>query len=138
MAVFTWPAQHPTSAAVIFVTAITLLSYYAYSHYYLSHIRRAFKLRYGCQPSASALTGKGPLGFWNLYKVIKAKNNNKLLDFFHQRHTEFGATYVDENLMRRLVVTNDPENIKCALATRFEDWYVAAPARLCECAETLF
>jgi len=126
MAVFTWPSQHPTSAAIIFVTATALLSYYAYSRYYLYHSRRAFKLRHGCQPAASELTGKGPLGLWNLYKVIKKKNQNQLLDYFHQRHTELGATYIDENLMRRLVVTNDAENIKCALATRFEDWYVEA------------
>jgi len=129
MAVFTWPAQHPTSAAITFVTAIALLSYYAYSQYYLNHTRRAFKLRHGCQPPASEMTGAGPLGLVNLYKVIKKKNQNKLLEFFDERHTELGSTYVDANVMRKLVVTNDSENIKCALATRFEDWYVATLMR---------
>jgi hypothetical protein len=124
MAVFNWPSQHPTSAAIVFVTATALLSYLAYSHYYLEHTRRAFKLRHGCQPATSNLTGTGPFGIFNMYTVVKAKNNNKLLEFFHERHDELGATYVDDKLHRQLVMTNDPENIKCVLATRFEDWYV--------------
>ena len=124
MALFTWPAQHPTTAGLIFVTAISLLSYYAYSQYHLNHTRRAFKLRHGCQPTTSTLTGTGPFGFLNLYKIIKAKNNHQFLEFFHRRHAEFGTTYVNQNLSRRLVITNDPENIKTALSTRFEDWYV--------------
>lgn len=132
MAVFTWPAQHPTSAAIIFVTATALLSYLAYSHYYLEQTRRAFKLRHGCQPAAAKLTGKGPLGLWNLYTVIKAKNENRLLEFAHQRHDDLGSTYINNNLRGQLhvVFTNDPENIKCALATRFEDWYVLIAQRI--------
>lgn len=124
MAVFTWPAQHPTSAATLFVTTVALLSYLAYSRYYLEHTRRAFKLRHGCQPTTSTLNGKGPLGLWNLYTVIKARNSNKMLQLFNQRHDELGPTYANESFRKLLVFTNDPENIKCALATRFEDWYV--------------
>jgi hypothetical protein len=70
------------------------------------------------------LTGTGPFGFLNLYKIIKAKNNKQFLELFHRRHAEFGATYVNQNMSRRLVITNDPANIKTALSTRFEDWYV--------------
>ena len=40
MALFTWPAQHPTTAGLIFVTLISLASYYAYSQYHLNHTRR--------------------------------------------------------------------------------------------------
>lgn len=122
MALFTWPAQHPTTAGLIFVTLISLASYYAYSQYHLNHTRRAFKLRHGCQPQTSTLTGIGPFGLVNLYKIIKAKNNKQFLEFFHRRHAELGTTYINENLSRRLVITNDPENIKAALATKFEDW----------------
>jgi hypothetical protein len=103
---------------------ISLASYYAYSQYHLNHTRRAFKLRHGCQPQTSTLTGIGPFGLVNLYKIIKAKNNKQFLEFFHRRHAELGTTYINENLSRRLVITNDPENIKAALATKFEDWYV--------------
>lgn len=124
MALFTWPAQHPTTAGLIFVTLISLASYYAYSQYHLNYTRRAFKLRHGCQPATSTLTGTDPFGLLNLYKIIKAKNNKQFLEFFHRRHAELGTTYVNQNLSRRLVITNDPENIKTALSTRFEDWYV--------------
>lgn len=124
MALFTWPAQHPTSAATVFVATVALLSYLAYSRYYLEHTRCAFKLRHGCQPTTSTLNSKGPLGFWNLYIVIKARNSNKLLKLFNQRHDELGPTYANQSLSKLLVFTNDPENVKCALATRFEDWYV--------------
>jgi hypothetical protein len=128
MALFAWPAQHPTTAGLIFVTAISLLSYYAYSQYALNYSRRAFKLRHGCQPATSTLTGTGPFGLWNLYKVIKAKNDKQFLEFFHRRHADLGTTYINQNRSRRLVITNDPENIKTALSTRFEDWYAIAVA----------
>ena len=127
MALFNWPAQHPTTAGLIFVTIISLLSYYAYSQYHLNHTRRAFKLRHGCQPATSTLTG---FGIVSLYKIIKAKNGKQFLEFFHRRHAELGTTYVSESLTRTLVITNDPENIKTALLTRFEDWYVSSVVRV--------
>ena len=125
MALFTWPADHPTTASLIFVTLTTFLSYYAYSQYHLNATRRAFKLRHGCQPVSSVLTGVGPFGIWNLLAIIKAKRGNRFLEFFHHRHAELGTTYLNRGWVgRKLVITNDPENIKAALATRFEDWYV--------------
>lgn len=122
MAVFIWPSQHPTSAAIVFVTAISLLSYLAYSRYYLEQSRRAFKLRHGCQPATSTQMGRGPFDLVNLYKIISAKRDNKLLALFHQRHHDLGRTYVSRSRGIPAVLTNDPENIKCALGTRFEDW----------------
>lgn len=122
MAVFSWPSEHSASAAIIFVNAIALLSYLAYSRYYLEQSRRSFKLRHGCQPATSTMKGKGPFGLRNMYEVITAKRNNKLLALFHQRHNDLGSTYISKNRGINVVLTNDPENIKCALGTRFEDW----------------
>lgn len=124
MAAFAWPSQHPTAAAIVFVALTAVTTYLAYSRYETEQRRRAFKLRHGCQPATSILPGIGPFGLFNLYRIVKAKNNNRLLDLFHQRHEDLGRTYVNKNMNKHLVMTNDPENIKCVLATRFEDWYV--------------
>lgn len=124
MAVFTWPSQHPTVAAVIFIATTALVTYLAYSRYELEQRRRAFILRHGCQPATSFLPGTGPFGLRNLYEIIKAKNENRLLDLFHERHEQLGRTYANKNMNKMHVMTNDPENIKAVLATRFDDWYV--------------
>lgn len=122
MSLLPWSNQVPASAAIIVVLGTALLSYLVYSHYYLQQTRKAFKLRHGCQP-ATAKAKSGPFGLGTLYQVIKAKRNHELLTFFHRRHQTIGSTYLGGSALRNVVLTNDPENIKCALATRFEDWY---------------
>jgi hypothetical protein len=108
-------------SAVFFLVASTaLLSYLAYTTICLELTRRAFKLQHGCQPLAAKQTGRGPFGLRDMYQLITAKNEHRLLEFYHQRHADIGGTYVTNGT----VFTNDPANIKCALATRFEDWCV--------------
>lgn len=125
MVVFQWPSEHPASAAILFVSATALASYLVYARYYLEQTRRAFRLRHGCQPATARQTGRGLFGLGNFYEVVTAKKANKLLALFHRRHEEMGGTYVSSNRRGPLVFTNDPENIKCALATRFDDWYAS-------------
>lgn len=120
--VSTWPSHHPTSAAVIFVAATALISYLAYSRYVLEQTRRAFKLQHGCQPIAAVQRDRGPFGLKSLFRAIKLKKEHKILEFLNDRHVELGRTYVSKGLFKTVYFTNDPENIKCALATRFEDW----------------
>lgn len=122
MAVIQWFSQHEPSAVFFLIAATTLLSYLAYNRFCLERSRRAFKLRHGCQPVTAKQTGRGPFGLRDMYQLIKAKDEHRLLDFYHQRHAEIGSTYVTGNM----VYTNDRDNIKCALATRFEDWCVPA------------
>jgi hypothetical protein len=68
---------------------------------------------------------KGPFGLFNRDTIIKAMRNSKLLAYMHQRHSELGRTYLDENWHKTLVITNDPENIKCVLSTRSEGLFVS-------------
>lgn len=124
MAYFVWPSQHPTTASAALVAAVALLSYLAYSRYYLEQSRRAFRHRHGCQPPAAFQRNRGPLGLRNLFHVIKARNSHTILELFDNRHKDIGPTYVMNTPLRTVVFTNEPENIKCALATRFEDWCV--------------
>lgn len=111
--------QEP-SAVFFLVAATSLLSYLAYNKFCLEQTRRAFKLQHGCQPVTAKQSGRGPFGLRDMYQQITAKNEHRLLELYHQRHAEIGSTYVTSGT----VFTNDPINIKCALATRFEDWCV--------------
>lgn len=123
MSVLQLPSQHEPIVVLFLLAATTLLGYLAYTQHHLEQTRRAFKLRHGCQAATSKQTGRGLFGLRDIYALIKARNEHRLLHFYHQRHEELGSTYVTGN--RKLVVyTNDPENMKCALATRFEDWCV--------------
>ncbi|KAM0721171.1 hypothetical protein Q7P37_003458 [Cladosporium fusiforme] len=124
MSFFTGLGNVPASTAILIVLATTLLGYLAYSRYHLQQTRKAFKLRHGCQPATATQSDGGLFGLRTLYRVIKAKRNHELLAFFDRRHEQMGSTYVAGSAFRNVVLTNDPENIKCALATRFEDWGV--------------
>jgi hypothetical protein len=120
MAIFQWPSMQEPSAVFFLVAATSLLSYLAYTKFCLERTRRAFKLQHGCQPINAKQRGRGPFGLRDMYQLITAKNEHRLLELYHQRHAEIGSTYVTSGT----VFTNDPINIKCALATRFEDWCV--------------
>jgi hypothetical protein len=121
MAVFQLPPLQDPSAIFFLVAATSLLSYLSYTQFCLERTRRAFKLQHGCQPATAKQTGRGLFGIRDLYQLITAKKEHRLLEFYHQRHAEIGNTYVTGNM----VYTNDRENIKCVLATRFGDWYVS-------------
>lgn len=120
MSIFKRLSQHEPIAVLILFAATALISYLAYARYCLGRTRRAFKLRHGCQSVTAKQTGRGPFGLRDMYALIQARNEHRLLDLYHQRHGEIGSTYVTGNH----IYTNDRDNIKCALATRFEDWYV--------------
>jgi hypothetical protein len=99
--------------------ATSLLSYLAYNKFCLERTRRTFKLQHGCQP-LTAKQSRGPFVLRDLYQLISAKKENRLLEFYHKRHAEIGGTWISGSM----VYTNDPANFKSALATRFEDWCV--------------
>lgn len=120
MAVFQWPSMQEPSAVFFLVSSAVLLSYLAYTRFCLERTRRAFKLEHGCQPLTAKQSGRGPFGIRDMHQLINAKNEHRLLEFYHQRHAEIGSTYFSGGTF----YTNDRENIKCALATRFADWYV--------------
>lgn len=122
MSLLPGPGQVPASIAIFTVLGTTLVSYLAYSHYYREQTRKAFKLRHGCQQATANRTDGGPFNLGLLYRAIQAKRNHELLSFFHRCHEQIGSTYVSSTVIRNVVMTNDPENMKCALATRFEDW----------------
>jgi hypothetical protein len=122
MAVFQLPSLQDPSVVFFLVATTSLLSYLAYTRFCLERTRRAFKLQHGCQPVTAKQTGRGLFGLRDVYQLVTAKNEHRLLECYHQRHAEIGDTYFSGNM----VYTNDRENIKCVLATRFGDWYVPA------------
>jgi hypothetical protein len=122
MAIFQDSSLQDPSAVFFLVASTALLSYLAYTKFCLELTRRAFKRQHGCQPLTAKQSGRGPFGLRDMYQLITAKKENRLLELYHQRHAEIGSTYVTAGT----VFTNDPINIKCALATRFEDWCVPA------------
>lgn len=120
MAIFQLPSMQEPSTIFFLVASTALLSYLGYNKFCLERTRRAFKLQHGCQPITAKQSGRGLFGLRDMYQLITAKKEHRLLELYHQRHAQIGSTYVTSGT----VYTNDPINIKCALATRFGDWCV--------------
>lgn len=110
------------AAVVIQLLALGWLSYFVYANVRLERQRHAFKAQHGCQPPASVFKHLDPFGWVAMYEMIDAARNYRLLDYWHNEHKIRGPTYISRTVSRTVISTVDPENIKCVLATRFDDW----------------
>ena len=112
--------------AVAVVTCIVgYLAYILYGRAQLQASRKAFKLKHGCQDPSSIYPGLDPFGIIWTYTIVSAAAGRRLLSWAHDSNKRLGRTFVVfGSLSNKGILTNDAENIKCALSTRFEDWSV--------------
>ena len=104
------------------LVALGALSYLVYSRLQLQSQRKAFKLKHGCQPAQAALPRRDGFGMAFLYDVLGAARKHDILGFFDRLFDKYGSTYVAWSIPRVAILSNDSENIKYVLSTRFDDW----------------
>ncbi|EMC92773.1 hypothetical protein BAUCODRAFT_151181 [Baudoinia panamericana UAMH 10762] len=101
-----------------------LVSYVGYR--LVQHVRQRFqherfKKAHGCYgPSSVMATDYFGLTF--MFRALSAHNNKRLLDFFNSLFRKHGRTFMFYTARRNVIFTDDPENIKALLATKFDDW----------------
>jgi cytochrome P450 len=98
---------------------VAYLTFKAYSLYDLSKRRKYFEQHHGCKPCFHSAPGD-PLGLSTIYEIVQAAREASLLEFFHKNFKRYGRTY---RMGNGSFQTNDAENIKAILSTRFDDWY---------------
>lgn len=70
-----------------------------------------------------------PLGIPLTYKLIKALANERLMDTVLNNNKKVNArTYLQESLFKHVMISQDPENLKAVLATKFKDFSFAERA----------
>lgn len=67
-----------------------------------------------------------PLGIPNTVKSIKALTNENLMGFVLENNRKAHArTFLQEALFKHVLISQDPENVKAVLATKFKDFTFA-------------
>ncbi|KAH8805419.1 n-alkane-inducible cytochrome P450 [Xylogone sp. PMI_703] len=87
-------------------------------------IRRQFARRYGCQPVAKTINKDPFLGLDTIPTTISALRQHKVLEKSCERVHIYGNTFAVKELLRRAIVTVEPENIKTILSSNFQDYGV--------------
>jgi cytochrome P450 len=81
----------------------------------------------GCGP-VSVYPHKDPiLGLDLVWQQLRRRNNHTVLEGFIDRFQRYGHTHYELVLGQRILMTDDAENVKTILATKFEDWPLAGP-----------
>ncbi|CAG8957897.1 hypothetical protein HYFRA_00000237, partial [Hymenoscyphus fraxineus] len=83
-----------------------------------------FGKRKGCQPSAAKLLYKWPLALDVLRDGFKAGREKRLLQFFTKHFGQLRPTAEVNILGGTGYVTQDPENIRTILSTKFQDFHL--------------
>lgn len=100
-----------------------LLAYFLRTKYESYTQRKAFKLQHACRPPRQFLPKGDPLGLSLKYQIFSAFREHRFLDFVHELFGRKGRTLVDRLWTRTELLCNDPDNVKCVVATKFDDWF---------------
>lgn len=84
--------------------------------------RQRMARSYGCQPITKSCNKDPFLGLDVMRDNLRATQEHRALELSSQRHALFGNTYASKHLLRRIITTMEPENIKTILAHNFEDY----------------
>ncbi len=91
------------------------------------HLFERRSVALGCK-DAPMLPHRDPiLGLDNFAEALRALKSNRLMDFYSARFAQYGHTYYNIVLGRRVLMTNESENIKTILATKMDDWPIDGP-----------
>ncbi|WPH02435.1 Hypothetical protein R9X50_00529900 [Acrodontium crateriforme] len=113
-------------SAFIVIALLSILVYKLVERQNLQSRAKAFEQKYGAKPHAPFLKPSDPSGIMMLARILSANRKHDILGFFHSLFQHHGSTFMNYTWRRTTYFTNDPENIKCALSTRFEDWAIKA------------
>jgi hypothetical protein len=76
----------------------------------------------GCEPLRKFPQSERILG-WEIYQQSKKlRASHEFLETGRQRYLTYGHTYEITVMGRTFITTDEPENVKCILATNFKDY----------------
>ncbi|KAJ9631052.1 hypothetical protein H2203_001580 [Taxawa tesnikishii (nom. ined.)] len=76
-------------------------------------------------PAAHRYPFKEPiLGLDFALQIVRAAKSRRFLDYLVDLHKRYSPTMINHTFSMYLVWTDEPENIKTALSTRFDDWAI--------------
>ena len=113
------------SFTVLILSSLTLLSiaYFIYSQINLYLQRRRFKLENGCQPLANHFPHKDFIfGIDGMLETLKAAKEHRLLDRAVNNNRKFGNTFGNKLFFQKVIITNEPQNVKTVLSLKFKDY----------------
>jgi hypothetical protein len=84
----------------------------------------------GCKPGIVYKHRDPILGTDYISAVMKAMKENKGAEFWDEKFKTVGDTYRLHILGESVLMTNEPENVKAILATKFDDWPITGPRQL--------
>jgi len=67
------------------------------------------------------------LGLDAFFKTVAALNSFRLMPYYNKLFSTIGQTHAQILLGRRVLMTNEPENIKAILATHMDEWPIDGP-----------
>ena len=85
----------------------------------LYHHRKQAKSLH-CQPPRTALSAF--FGIPAFIRLTKAVREKRWVDYLDEHHVNYGNTFIQRFLSRRMINTIEPENVKAILATQFQDF----------------
>lgn len=104
---------------LVFVLAAALIAFVFIRRFF---IRGQFARRHGCQPVARSFNKDPFLGLDTIPSVIRAFRQHKVLEKSCERFRIYGNTFTVKELLRRAILTVEPENIKTILSLNFKDY----------------
>ena len=112
------PKLHPKLVFVL-TAALVTLAYVGIRRFF---IRREFARRHGCQPVARSSNKDPFLGLDTIPTTIRVLRQHKVLEKSCERFRIYGNTFTVKELLRRAILTVEPENIKTVLSINFKDY----------------
>lgn len=104
------------------------ICYHIFVRAQLKSQREALIRQHGCEPPAANY----PLPWWDLIgfrfikEIVPAVRRQEMLPCFASMHQKYGLTFDFKPLLsRRTIFSDDAENLKCMMSTKFDDWVAA-------------
>lgn len=85
-------------------------------------IRRQFARRHGCQPVEQSFSRDPLLGLDGIITVLRSLHQHKYLEQGCELFRRHGNTIIGTELLKRTIVTIEPQNIKTILSLNFNDY----------------
>lgn len=105
--------------AVVLIGAL-FAAFLVLRHLAQLHHHRKLAQELHCQPPASG--NSGLLGIPAFLRLTKAVREKRWIDYLCDQFDIHGTTFTQIFLLRKIITTIEPENVKAVLATQFQDF----------------